>query len=102
MNNLNDYKHWAEKITIGEKKILDGCFINHRKLKSQYTNSTPNVIEFYFLVGRKVKFHRLDGPARIWNSGITEYWICGDAFTEKDFWNHPLVIKHKLNKIVEL
>lgn len=48
------------------------------------------------------QLHRLDGPAVIDNRGNKTYWIHGWKFDEEIYCKHPLVIKTKLNKIVEL
>jgi hypothetical protein len=55
-------------------------------------------------------YHRLDGPARIIPPNArgnpqehVEYWINNRYLkkgTETNYWNHPLVIEHKLNKII--
>lgn len=44
----------------------------------------------------KNKKHRLDGPA-IESDKKVLYFI-----TEKQFWNHPLVIQHMIDKIIKL
>jgi len=46
-------------------------------------------------------YHRLDGPAFIQHKNIT-FSIHGKRFTEENFWNHPLVIKHLMKHLVEL
>lgn len=54
--------------------------------------------------------HRLNGPAviRHYNEnsliGITKslYFIDGINLTKKEYWEHPLVIKAILDKIIEL
>jgi len=49
--------------------------------------------------------HRLDGPAVFYyktpNSEHHEYWINGDRYNKNTYWAHPLVAKHKLEKIVK-
>lgn len=48
--------------------------------------------------------HRLDGPVMIFakNSDRNVFYIHNVSYNEEKFWNHPLVIEHKLNKILEL
>lgn len=48
-------------------------------------------------------YHRIDGPACINNiNGCCEYWINGMQYTEKKYWDHPLMSENKLNQILEL
>jgi len=35
------------------------------------------------------KYHRLDGPARIFKSGYEQYWINGRQLSKEDFEKHP-------------
>jgi len=46
--------------------------------------------------------HRLDGPAIVHDSGEEYYFIEDNPITDEEYWNHPLVIEHKLNKILKL
>lgn len=72
----------------------------HRKDKPAI--KTPTKLEWCW----KGNTSRLDGPAVIWfNSegkivsktfSIDKMW-----FTEEEYWEHPLVLKHKLNKILK-
>lgn len=52
------------------------------------------------------RLHRLDGPARIYDGTIAgEYYINSQYFfygNLKAYWNHPLVVNHTINKILEL
>ena len=45
-------------------------------------------------------FHRLDGPAIIWSSGYASYYVNNVEYSEQEYWNHPLVIAYKLEKIL--
>lgn len=47
-------------------------------------------------------YHRLDGPATIYSSGNKGFWINDCSFSEKDYWNHPLVIEAKLKTILNM
>jgi len=47
------------------------------------------------------KYHRLDGPAIIYFHGETHFWIYGKKFNPKDYWEHPMVIKNKLELILQ-
>lgn len=43
-------------------------------------------------------YHRLDGPA-------TEegwFYVEGVKYSEQEYWNHPMVVKYKLEKILEV
>lgn len=51
----------------------------------EYTNGTK-----YWL--RQGRFHRLDGPAHEYTTGVKEYRINDKFIYEKDYWNHPDVI----------
>lgn len=44
--------------------------------------------------------HRLNGPAFIRMTGHEWYYIYGELYSKKNFWQHPLVINSKLNKIL--
>lgn len=46
--------------------------------------------------------HRLDGPSDEWTNGARGFFIHGKHYMEEDYWKHPLVLKHKINKILEL
>mgnify|MGYP000665088281 CR=1 FL=1 len=47
------------------------------------------------------ELHRLDGLAYI-SKQTYGYWIHNKSYSEQQYWNHPLVIKHKLEKIMNL
>lgn len=47
-------------------------------------------------------WHRLDGPALFSKKFSGKYWINDKPVSVKDFYNHPLVLKHKLNSILAL
>lgn len=46
------------------------------------------------------KLHRLDGPALI-IVNTKRYFVRDRLFEEDEFWSHPLVLKHKLEKILQ-
>lgn len=55
------------------------------------------------------KWHRVDGPADFTIDYITkisvrtQYWINDHKInSEEDYWNHPLVMKNKLNSILAI
>ena len=47
-------------------------------------------------------WHRLDGPALSSKDFPNTYWINDKAVSDEDFYNHPLVLKHKLDSILAL
>lgn len=50
-----------------------------------------------------INYHRLNGPAIEYDYGGYKGWyIEGKEYTEEQFWNHPLVVENKFNKILEL
>lgn len=61
-------------------------------------------ISFYY----KGLKHRLGGPAQTkgYGVGVIEYketyYINGIQFSVEDYWNHPLVLEHQMNRILEL
>ena len=61
--------------------------------------STPEIIQFVYY--QNDKKHRLDGPAII-KGKYFDFYIEGKVVFEKNYWNHPLVIEHRLNKIIKL
>lgn len=47
------------------------------------------------------KKHRLDGPAVIYPSdGEIQFYIFGTKYSEQEYWSHALVIKYKLDIIL--
>jgi len=46
--------------------------------------------------------HKLDGPAVLTDAGSITYSIDHVEYTEEDFWEHPMVLQNKLDKILEL
>lgn len=44
----------------------------------------------WFLNGKR---HRLDGPARIYPSGVIYWYIFGEKYTEEDYWKEVERIK---------
>jgi len=51
--------------------------------------------------GQKKVFYIELVPAKIWLDKDAKYFIGGIEYTKQEYWNHPLVIKHKLEKILE-
>lgn len=51
--------------------------------------------KFWYLHGI---YHRLDGPALSYASGIVYYFIDNELFNKKDYWKHPEVIKYQYLK----
>ena len=47
------------------------------------------------------KYHRLDGPAVMLFQGETQFWIDGRNFSQENYWKHPMVIKNKLELILQ-
>jgi len=58
-------------------------------------NGTKNWIQYNL-------YHRLDGPAVENPNGTVEYCINDKHYSEVEYWNHPLVLHYRLNKILEL
>lgn len=57
--------------------------------------------EYCFIKGKIC--HRLDGPAITSKSLLFSYYFINDIeYSEKQYWNHPLVVEYKLNKILKL
>ena len=46
--------------------------------------------------------HRLDGPAfnELVVTHVGRFFISGKGYAEKEYWSHPFVVEHKLNKIL--
>lgn len=76
----------------------------HRETGPAVSLSTFSTYYKWYKHGKR---HRLDGPAVFhvyagWHMP-GGYWIDGVQYIKKeDFWNHPKVIEHKLNKIENL
>lgn len=60
-------------------------------------DGSPRIIHF-----NDSNIERLDGPAvYLKNSNkYARYWIGNNYLNEKEYWDHPKVIKHKLNQIL--
>lgn len=60
-----------------------------------YDEDTHSVYE-YFYVDDYHCLHRLDGPVfKKLDTGFIGYYIDGIDFNEKDYYNHPEVLKYK-------
>lgn len=46
------------------------------------------------------KYHRLDGPAIEHADGGKYWYVNGKEFKEGEFNKHPLVVEHRLGKII--
>lgn len=63
--------------------------------------------KFHYWHIKNYEMHRVDGPASLecYNNNnkdcYTEYWLFDRMFIEEDYWNHPMVIKTKLQQILE-
>lgn len=95
-------KKFVDYITAENKKFTGICLIND-------DHDTVSILK------RKIwmfngAWHRLDGPGSIDTyisadgAEIIEYkfWINDKQIKEEDYWNNPLVIKAKINKILKL
>lgn len=51
---------------------------------------------------KKGTLHRIDGPAVIDSCNRKSFYVHGDLLTEEEYWGHPLVVDHKLKRILEL
>jgi len=63
----------------------------------------PYTNNIWFLKNKKP--HRINGPARISIGPQKTYnffYIDSRCYSEEKYWNHPLVIKNKLNSIINL
>lgn len=99
-----NYKEILEKIkTEGNYKVFSGGFSSAMNIKYSgcglRENNTGNPQIFWMKNG---SFHKLDGPAIIDAISGIEYYITNRFLNEQQFWQHPLVINHKLNKIINL
>lgn len=48
------------------------------------------------------KLHNLAGPAFITPDGCINYYIDGDYIDHSEYWNHPMVLKFKIDTINQL
>lgn len=84
-----------------------------QNIPSEYTGwiSPINTSQYFFYVVHHNKksmgytFHKLDGPSRIWldKDGVIkdkEFYIHSYHVREEVYWNHPLVVEHRLNHIL--
>lgn len=95
--DLPAYIRTSKGETIGEQWFIHG--VSHRE------NGEPAKIEYdykHWVVNGQL--HRLDGPASIWEDDTGEendYYIHDNHYKEEEYWSHPLVIKNKLESILE-
>lgn len=63
---------------------------------------TPRRAEWWF----QGRYYRLNGPAVIVKmtdlKNFYDFWIHDVRYDEQEYWQHPLVIQYKFNKILEL
>lgn len=79
--------------------MKNGCICRDDAPSKIYPNS------YEYCVSNNHEWHRIDGPAHVWLDGDEvkqSYWIDDQPHTEEQYWNHPLVIQHKLKQIVNL
>jgi len=67
-----------------------------------FTGNVCNAGETLIWVFEQGKIHSLVGPSVINYDGCCAFYIHNKNYPETDFWNHPLVIKHKLHSILSL
>lgn len=46
-------------------------------------------------------FHRIGGPATITLDGKQVFYIDGKRLTPEKYWEHPMVLNHKLSNILD-
>jgi len=56
-------------------------------------------VKYWYKHGEK---HREDGPCEEHYDGYKIYCLNGIYYTEEEYYEHPLVFKHKLNSILSL
>lgn len=69
-----------------EEKFSGICFLSHMDERIWMKNGL---------------WHNVNGPAYK-NEKRVSYWINDKPISEQDFWSHYLVVKHKLDLILEL
>lgn len=84
------------------RSFVEPDYVGWVCLKKWTGNTTKN----YYWHITNYKLHRVDGPAILecYNENTPlyeEYWLNERMILDRDYWNHPLVIKAKLNKILE-
>jgi len=77
-------------------------YLNLLSGKIRHKENGPAVIKPYTKYWfRHDILHRLDGPAVVgFNNNRKDYFINDFWYEEQEYWNHPLVIEYKLNKIL--
>lgn len=56
-------------------------------------------VKYWYRHGEK---HREDGPCEEHCDGYMVYCLFGAYYDEKEYYEHPLVLKHKMNSILSL
>lgn len=103
--NVSDYFNNKEK----------GWFykISRQLLSTDWTIDIQSYNHYRFVCTKDCDKHNLDGPAEIYCSAIKagsrdyvadsySYFIKGKKLSREQYWNHPLVMKNKLEMISEL
>jgi len=86
------------------------CYLLENQAVVKYNNGkyhsedgTPAIIDNYLMGWYKNGLgHNLLGPAMLWKNGKKIYAIEGVFLSEKEYFNHPLVIDGFINQILEL
>lgn len=83
---------WECYVKNGVPHKVDGPAVSSTLTHKNYS------LKEWWISGNR---HRLDGPAiEFARTEKNKFYINNNIIEEKNFWNHPMVIKNKLNKIL--
>lgn len=88
----------------GECYIIESqADVKYKNGKYHCEDGTPAIVDNYLKSWYKNGLaHNLFGPAIQWKNGKKIYAIEGTIHSEKEYFNHPLVIDRFINQILEL
>lgn len=105
------YNGWIQEVDEADEHIYKIYVHYVDGVRESVDNDSPSYIEM--LAGQpdvifSVEWHqnnmnhRLSGPAVMYHTDDVEYYIEGQIMSEEEYYNHPAIIKYKLNSIVKV
>lgn len=92
-----DYVGWVFNLNFSFVEHI----VNRKVHRKDGPSSTSGRVFYWY---QNDMLHRLDGPSRFdpYHPEYDEYHIKDEEYTRQEYWNHPLVLEYKLNKIILL
>ena len=101
------YQEWLKEVREGRGLDLSSeeLYCRHGHLLDEYTGIVYMEEDFgtvQLSKWKKGKLHCETGPALVFWEGTVLYYLNHEQFSVVEFWKYPLVLKCKLNRILEL